>query len=240
MSSVIRLIDFEASSLAGITKSITVGSEFVSTIPITGIFSLRASLTAMYSFETSTIKSAAGSRVKSLIEPRSFSSFALWRLTCRRSRFDMLANVPSVAILSIVAIFLMALRTVGKLVSIPPDQRSVTYGIPVAFTLSDTISFACFFVATNRIFLPDFAMLCRASAASSTFATVLWRSMMWMPLRSMKMYGAIFGFHLRLRCPKWTPASSNSVKVVLGIMLVYLLFWQPASSPNKESCKFRS
>ena len=32
---------------------------------------------------------------------------------------------------------------------------------------------------------------------------------MWMPLRSAKMYGFIFGFQRRVWCPKWTPASSS-------------------------------
>ena len=32
---------------------------------------------------------------------------------------------------------------------------------------------------------------------------------MWMPLRSAKMYGFIFGFQRRVWWPKWTPASSS-------------------------------
>ena len=33
--------------------------------------------------------------------------------------------------------------------------------------------------------------------------------MMWIPLRSAKMYGFIFGFQRRVWWPKWTPASSS-------------------------------
>ena len=33
--------------------------------------------------------------------------------------------------------------------------------------------------------------------------------MMWMPLRSAKMYGFILGFQRRVWWPKWTPASSS-------------------------------
>ena len=32
---------------------------------------------------------------------------------------------------------------------------------------------------------------------------------MWIPLRSAKMYGFIFGFQRRVWWPKWTPASSS-------------------------------
>ena len=69
-------IDFEASSFAGIGKSISEGSEFVSTIANTGILSLVASLTAIFSLRTSTIKSAAGSLDMSAILPSIFSSFS--------------------------------------------------------------------------------------------------------------------------------------------------------------------
>src|SRR5512135_3852569 len=34
--------------------------------------------------------------------------------------------------------------------------------------------------------------------------------MMWIPLRSAKMYGRILGFQRRVWWPKWTPASSSS------------------------------
>ena len=123
---IINEIDFEASSFAGIGNSISEGSELVSTIAKTGIPNLLASLTAICSFETSTIKSADGSLVRSIMLPSVFSSFALWRVTCNLSRFERFKKVPSVAILSIDDIFLTALRIVGKLVSIPPGQRSVT------------------------------------------------------------------------------------------------------------------
>ena len=51
-------------------------------------------------------------------------------------------------------------------------------GMLTTFTFSATISFACFFVATNNIFLPDFAICFNAFAASSIFTTVLFKSMM--------------------------------------------------------------
>ena len=42
------------------------------------------------------------------------------------TRLEKLSNVPALVILSMVDIFLTALRMVGKFVSIPPAQRSVT------------------------------------------------------------------------------------------------------------------
>ena len=38
---------------------------------------------------------------------------------------------------------------------------------------SETMSFACFLVATNKILRPDAAILAKASEASSSFAAVL-------------------------------------------------------------------
>ena len=49
--------------------------------------------------------------------------------------------------------------------------------------------------------------------ASSTRTRVCWRSMMWIPLRSMKMKRFIFGFHRRAWCPKWTPDSKSCFMV---------------------------
>src|SRR5574344_1563783 len=121
-----------------------------------------------------------------------------------------------------VDMFLMALRMVGKLVSMPPAQRSVTEGILTAVAFSLTISFACFLVATNRILRPDFASCFISSAASSILMTVLCRSIMWIPFFWSKIYGAILGFHFLARWPKCTPAASNSWKFVRDIL--FLLF----------------
>src|SRR5260370_11628013 len=51
-------------------------------------------------------------------------------------------------------------------------------------------------------------------AASRNIFKVFWRSIMWMPLRSPKMYSFIFGFHRRVWWPKWTPASRSSFIVI--------------------------
>ena len=48
---------------------------------------------------------------------------------------------------------------------------------------------------------------------------------MWIPLRSAKMYSRIFGFHRRVWCPKWTPASSSCFMVVAAIWGKLLWFF---------------
>jgi hypothetical protein len=53
------------------------------------------------------------------------------------------------------------------------------------FAFSATMSFACFFVATNKIFLPELAIFSNAAALSSIYAAVLYKSMMFTPLRSV-------------------------------------------------------
>src|SRR5690606_3369663 len=55
---------------------------------------------------------------------------------------------------------------------------------------------------------PSATSLRTNSAASMNRGSDFSRLMMWILLRSPKMYGAIFGFQKRVWCPKWTPASS--------------------------------
>ena len=142
------------------------------------MFNFCASLTAMCSRRISTTKSAPGKRVMSEIEPKFFSSLARKRSTCSFSFLERVSKVPSAFILSMAAIFFTALRMVTKLVSIPPGQRSVMYGMFTLATFSETISFACFLVATNKILRPDAAIFDKASLASSILATDLYRLMM--------------------------------------------------------------
>ena len=47
------------------------------------------------------------------------------------------------------------------------------YGMFTSEAALETISLACFLVATNKIFLPDAAILLRASLDSSIFEAVL-------------------------------------------------------------------
>src|SRR5687768_15446214 len=78
-------------------------------------------------------------------------------------------------------------------------------------------SCACFFVPTNRTLPPSDEMSRVKAYASSTLVSVCCRSMMWIPLRSMKMKRFIFGFQRRAWCPKWTPDSSSCFIVTTGM-----------------------
>ena len=127
----------------------------------------------MCSLIISTTNNAPGNLVISEIDPKFFSNFSLSLPTCSLSFLERVLNVPSFFILSIAAIFLTAFLIVTKFVSIPPGHLSVMYGIFTFEADSATISLACFFVATNNIFLPDAAIFFNASEASSIFATVL-------------------------------------------------------------------
>ena len=67
---------------------------------------------------------------------------------------------------------------VVKLVSMPPSQRKVTYGMPTALGLFLDRSCACFLVPTNRTVLP-FATESRRNAYVRSIAPVVFcRSMM--------------------------------------------------------------
>ena len=60
IASRIKVMDFVASSFAGIGKSTNFGLELVSTMANVGIFKRRASARAMCSLRMSTMKMAAG------------------------------------------------------------------------------------------------------------------------------------------------------------------------------------
>ena len=74
-----------ASSLPGIGKSTSSGSQLVSSTAITGMPSLRASSTAMCSFLVSTIQTAAGTRCMSRRPPRVLVSLIFSRCSWRVS-----------------------------------------------------------------------------------------------------------------------------------------------------------
>ena len=105
---------------------------------------------------------------------------------------------PSSRICSSCSSRLMRLMIVWKFVSMPPIQRRLTNGMPQRRASSSIVSWACFLVPTNMI-VPPFATNSRTQViASSRRRTVCWRSMMWMPLRSVKMNGRIFGSQRRV------------------------------------------
>ena len=127
----------------------------------------------MCSLLMSTTNNAPGNLVISVIDPKFFSSFALNLSICNFSLLERASNVPSCLVLSMADIFFTAFLIVTKLVSIPPGHLSVMYGILTSSAALETRSLACFFVATNNIFLPEDAIFDKADAASSIFDAVL-------------------------------------------------------------------
>ena len=91
-----------------------------------GISSLRASVTAMCSLTTSTMKTAPGSSAIDLMPPSAFSSFSRSRVMPRTSFLVIRSKVPSVDIFSMAWRRSMNPLTLLKLVSVPPSQRLVT------------------------------------------------------------------------------------------------------------------
>src|SRR5690242_12696109 len=58
-----------------------------------------------------------------------------------------------------------------------------------------------------------------------------------MPLRSVKMNRFIFGFHRRVWCPKWTPASSRlrMVTTAIGARPLVLARWSRAPRLSRHA-----
>src|ERR1700674_5861557 len=69
-------------------------------------------------------------------------------------------------------------------------------------------------VPTNNTVRPCAANSPTKRLASRNIFRVFCRSMIWIPLRSPKIYSFIFGFQRRVWWPKCTPASSNSFIVI--------------------------
>src|SRR5919204_4452379 len=132
------------------------------------------------------------------------------------SFFGICSNWPSCCILRSSCRRSMRFLTVLKLVSMPPIHRRLTKYMPQRAASVWIVSCACFLVPTKSTGRPLAATLRVKSQASSSRRTVFCRSMMWMPLRAVKMYGRIFGFQRLVWCPKWTPASSSCFRVTCG------------------------
>ncbi len=146
---------------------------------MTGMPSFRASPTAMCSLLVSTTQTAEGVRAMSRIPPRVRSSLSFSRR--RTSSSFLVMPEPATSSKSICSSSLSRcsrLWTVWKLVSIPPSQRSLTYGIPTRVACSATASWACFLVPTNMI-VPPRETVSRTYEYARSIAVSDWvRSMM--------------------------------------------------------------
>src|SRR5215208_7210802 len=167
-----------ASSLPGITKSASSGSQFVSTRATTGRPSRRASRTASCSLRRSTMNTASGCLRMSATPPRFASSFSSSLSIVIRSFAGSSSIWPSSLSRRSSCSRSMRLEIVRQFVSSPPSQRWLTYGICTRAACSAIASWLCFFVPTNRIDPPRLAMLRANSWAASSRSSVCWRSMM--------------------------------------------------------------
>jgi len=83
---------------------------------------------------------------------------------------------------------------------------------PVPFT-AEVVQDGCQIATGGPVVSPDVSSGATVSLTNSRATSRRWtvwaRSMMWIPLRSAKMNGFIFGFQRRVWWPKWTPASSS-------------------------------
>ena len=119
-----------ASSLPGMTYWMTSGSQLVSTTAMIGMPSLLASVTPMCSFFVSRMNTASGSFSIWAMPPRLRSSFSSSRLRRSASFLGMASNSPEARMRRYSCILATRLPMVSKLVSMPPSQRWLMYGIP--------------------------------------------------------------------------------------------------------------
>ena len=119
-----------ASSLPGMTYWMTSGSQLVSTTATTGMPSLLASVTAMSSFLVSRMNTASGRRSRFRMPLRLRSSLSSSRVSRRASFLGMASNSPESRMRWYSFILPTRLEMVSKLVSMPPSQRWLMYGMP--------------------------------------------------------------------------------------------------------------
>src|ERR1700712_1735611 len=182
-----------------------------------GIRRRAASWTAISSVLRSVTKTASGSRSMSRTPPRLNSSLVSSASIFIRSLVGRRASLPSS--FQPLSSWRREIRPdiVWKLVSRPPNQRLLTYGILQRSAHSWTTSLACFLVPTKRIVPPPEASSPVKRRAVSSSASVCRRSMMWIPSSSPWMKRRMLGFQRRVWWPKWTPASSSSFRPASGM-----------------------
>src|SRR4029079_18994082 len=148
-------IDRMLSSLPGIGKSTTSGSQSVSINATVAIPSFWASLTAFFSFFGSTITRHSGKRFIVRMPSRLRNILRYSRLRDDCIFFEYVSHLASWPLgPSSSSRRVSRLRIVRKLVSVPPSQRSLTYGIPQRSASRAIASPACRFVPTNSTRLP--------------------------------------------------------------------------------------
>ena len=177
-----------------------------------GMPSRRASEIAMCSQPTSITNIASGSRVISWMPSSDFLYFVIERLSRDRSFFESSLTCSSSP--TVLELLLEALdrlphgAEVGEHAAEPAVVHVELAGA-LRLALHDVLGLPLGgdeqHLAAGR---DGLAQEVERSCASRR--TVWSRSMMWMPSRSPKMNGFIFGFQRRVWWPKWAPASSSA------------------------------
>ena len=159
------------------------GSELVSTSPITGMPRRLASDTAISSFFVSTTKTAAGKSFTSSIPSKFRFMRLIWRRIAASSLPGSFSSSPSWSILRNLRYFASELLMVVKLVSPPPIQRFTQKGIWQEVAASRMISWACFLVPIKSMSLPEETTSSILEYALSRSLWVFSKSIMEIPLR---------------------------------------------------------
>ena len=183
-----------ASSLPGIGKSTSWGSQLVSMIATTGMPSLRASLTAIASLLVSITNIRSGRPPMLRMPPSTRCSLACSRCSPRSSFFVRPVSPPACNMSSRSRRRLIEFDTVAQLVSVPPSQRSFMKYCAQRPAASAIASAAWRLVPTNSTRPPLAAVSRTFTSAWCNSGTDWERSMIWMPDRSPKMNPCILGF----------------------------------------------
>ena len=157
ISSIERML----SSLPGIGRSTSSGSQSVSIRATVVMPSLRASRTAFFSFRGSIDHQALGQAVHRADAVEVAIHLAVFAVQRRLHLLRVGRQISSRAAHALPALRAGSsrLRIVRKLVSVPPSQRSLTKGMPQRRPCCSIVSEACRFVPTNSTRLPPAATL---------------------------------------------------------------------------------
>ena len=124
------------------------------------------------------MKTASGWRRMSATPPRLASSFSSSAVIAMRSLAGSRSSCASWESARSSCSRWMRSEIVRQLVSRPPSQRWLTYGMPTRLASVATESWACFFVPTKSTVPPRWAMFCANAYASSSSCCVCCKSMM--------------------------------------------------------------
>ena len=192
------------------------GSELLSSTATTGMPSLLASATAIASLLVSITNRMSGRPPISLMPPSARSSLSRSRVSFSSS-FLVRPGWPRAKLLVELA---QPLDRLGD--RLPVGQHAAEPAVVDVILaaalgrLGDRVLRLALGADEQHAAAAGRRRRARPRSAWCSSGTVCSRSMMWTPLRTPKMYGAIFGFQRRVWWPKCTPASRSWRMVNVG------------------------